>query len=650
MIEIFDRDRRRVAIAENAHAVSETEKLNALWYFYFSLPYGDPKNEYCQPFYYVRHEGGELYRIMPESTTLDETGRITYQCEHVLATLIDNILFGYHVVGNLGTYTPDVIRYILDHQLVKNWVLYECDFQNQYEYGWEQESLLSALFSVITPLDKPMIVTDTSVYPWRLSLKRLDTTSNPEMYIRRGHNMGQFSRNRDPQNIVTRLYPLGYGEGVNQLGIAGVNGGVPYLQSPKEITDKYGIIERVWTDRRYEDAGSLKAAAEVMLRELQNPLATYAVGFNELNTSDYDKAAIGKRLRIIYDDDQPEVDTFITEITRRFEDVKQSSLTVANKATSIAASVADMADRQRIEQTYAQGATQIYSQALQANSDADSGAVMDFFIPEEMRIINKVLVKVRLSRFRAYSQATATEAAKTVTSDTKDEETRSSESGGKTTTSTSSGGGVYTSTSYEGKKTITATATILSAENIWPTEAAMYGAAKHNHAIPDGARIALYGGKDQNGNVIADGYATFVESGAHSHGEHDHDVRIPGHDHEVEIDDHTHRVTIPAHTHEVTIPGHSHKVVVPAHGHTITPGIFEYGNPQNFGLYVNSAKKADFSGRSAELDITDFLTDADNMIPRGRWLSLEVRPDDLAYISIDLIVQGFIQSRGDKTV
>lgn len=111
MIEIFDRNRRRVAIAENAHAVSETQKINSVGYFYFSLPLGDPKNEYCKPFYYVRHDGGELYRIMPESTTAEETGRISYQCEHVLATLIDNVLFGYHVVGNLGVYTADVIRY-----------------------------------------------------------------------------------------------------------------------------------------------------------------------------------------------------------------------------------------------------------------------------------------------------------------------------------------------------------------------------------------------------------------------------------------------------------------------------------------------------------------------------------------------------------
>ncbi len=114
MIEIFDKQRRRVAIAENAHAISEQKRMNSVWHFYFSLPYKDPKNEYCKPFYYVRHNGGELYRIMPETLTVDESGSVAYQCEHVLANLIDNVLFGYHVVGNLGTYTPDVIRYVLD--------------------------------------------------------------------------------------------------------------------------------------------------------------------------------------------------------------------------------------------------------------------------------------------------------------------------------------------------------------------------------------------------------------------------------------------------------------------------------------------------------------------------------------------------------
>lgn len=689
MIEIFDKSRRRVAIAENAHAISEQQRINAVWYLYFSLPYKDPKNEYCKPFYYVRHNGGELYRIMPETLSVDESGSVAYQCEHVLATLIDNILFGYHVVGNLGTYTPDVIRYVLDHQLVKNWVLDECDYRNQFEYGWEQESLLSALFSVATPLAGPYIWrTNTAVYPWRLSLKRLDTTGRPEMYVRRRHNMTSYRRGKDPQNIVTRLYPLGYGEGVNQLGIGSVNGGVPYLQSPKAITDKYGIIERVWTDRRYEDPASLKAAAEAMLQELQEPLVSYEVGYQEMTASDFDKAEIGKRLRIVYPEIDEKVDTFITEIKRDYEDAERSSLVVANKETSIASSLADMADRQRIEQTYAQGATQIYSQALQANCDAASGAVMDFFIPEEMRIINKVLVKVRMGKFRAYSKSTESDASKVVTSTTNDDQTRTSSSGGRTTsttttsddqTRTSSDGGRSTATSSSGGGTSTTTATtaqttetsdsvVLSAENIMPNDAAQYNAAKHNHALPPGGKLALWGGTTEGGALKDAGYATFVESGAHSHGAHSHKITIRSHSHRLELNDHTHRVeipshshtttipghshrvTIPDHTHTLTIPGHSHKVTVPSHSHNITPGIYQYGSPTKFGLYVNGTKKADFSGKNAELDITDLLTGSDNMIPRGSWLSLEVRPDDLAYISIDLIVQGFIQSRGDKTV
>ena len=651
MIEIFDRSRRRVAIAENAHSISEQERINSVWYMYFSLPYKDPKNEYCQPFYYVRHNGGELYRIMPEDLTVDESGSVTYQCEHVLATLIDNILFGYHVVGNLGTYTADVIRYVLDHQLVKNWVLDECDYRNQFEYGWEQESLLSALFSIANPLAGPYIWrTNTAVYPWRLSLKRLDTTGRPEMYVRRRHNMTSYHRGKDPQNIVTRLYPLGYGEGVNQLGIAGVNGGVPYLQSPKAITDKYGIIERVWVDRRYEDPSSLKAAAEAMLQELQEPAVSYEVGYQEMTASDFDKAAIGKRLRIVYPEIGEKVDTFITEIKRDFEDVERSSLVVANKETSIASSLADMADRQRIEQTYAQGATQIYSQALQANCDAASGAVMDFLIPEEMRIINKVLVKVRMGKFRAYSKSTESNASKVITSTTSDDQTRTSSSGGRTTATSSGGGGTSTTTASAEQTTETSDSVVLSAANIEPSEAAQYSAAKHNHGLKVGGMYALYGGVTAEGLLKDGGYTTFVPSGAHSHGAHSHKITIKSHNHSLTLSDHTHRVTIPDHTHTLTIQGHDHKVTIPAHSHNITPGIYQYGNPTKFGLYVNGTKKADFSGKTAELNITDLLTGSDNMIPRGSWLSLEIRPDDLAYISIDLIVQGFIQSRGDKTV
>ena len=234
MLEIFDKSRKRIAIAENASGVEEERKINSLWYLTFSLPYNDAKNEYCQPFNYVRYNDGELYRIMPVDAEITETGLLTYQCEHVLATLIDNVLFGYHVVGNRGTYTADCIRYVLNRQRVQNWVLYECDFARQFEYGWTQETLLSALFSIATPLADYMWVTDTSVYPWRLSLKSIGLGQKPQLYVRSGWNMLSYGSGSDPQQICTRLYPLGYGEGVNQLTIKSVNNGLEYIQSPQE--------------------------------------------------------------------------------------------------------------------------------------------------------------------------------------------------------------------------------------------------------------------------------------------------------------------------------------------------------------------------------------------------------------------------------
>ena len=659
MLEIFNRDRRRVAIAENAHNLREERKINSLWYLYFSLPVDDSKNEYCLPFHYVRWDDGELYRIMPAETAAAETGSVEYQCEHVLATLIDNVLFGYHVVGNRGVYTQDCINYVLDHQPVKNWVLDRCGFNRQFEYGWEQETLLSALFSIANPLSNYMWVTDTSDYPWRLSLEALDTGAKPEMYVRYSRNMLSYTGSTDPQQICTRLYPLGYGEGVNQLTIAGVNGGVPYLQSPQEYIDRYGVIERVWADRRYEDAESLKAAAQAMLDEMQEPVKQYSIGFSQLDEGEYSKAAIGKKICIVHPELGANVDTFITELKLNYGDVPSSTSMVANKSTNIASSIADMADRQRIEQTYAQGATQLYAQTLQANCDSKNGAVMNFYIPGDMRIINKIMAKVQMSSFRSYSKATEAASSQVISSSTSDTNTYSSSDGGGTSTTTSDGGGTSTTTS-EGGDTRTTTSngggqtsggTSLESSNILPDETE--GQAVHNHGLSRNVKLAVV---DENLKIIK--YNTFFCFCAHVHPEHTHEltphshsITLGKHSHSVKISAHSHSLRLQAHSHNVRIPGHSHSVTIPAHAHEITPGIFFSGRPTSFGLYVNGTKKANFNLTDAEIDLTGYLVDSStNLIPRGSWLSIEIRPNDLAYVSIDMYVQGFVQSRGDNTV
>ena len=154
-----------------------------------------------------------------------------------------------------------------------------------------------------------------------------------------------------------------------------------------------------------------------MLNELQDPLQQFEISFAELDESDYNVAQIGKRVRILQTELGTQVDTYVTELTYKYDDVPSSKIIVANKSTDIASSVADMADRQRIEQAYAQGATQLYSQSLQANCDSQNGAVMDFYLPEDMRIVNKIVAKVRVGSFRAYSKATKAAESKVVSLD-----------------------------------------------------------------------------------------------------------------------------------------------------------------------------------------------------------------------------------------
>lgn len=210
---------------------------------------------------------------------------------------------------------------------------------------------------------------------------------------------------------------------------------------------------------------------------------------------------------------------------------------------------------------------------------------------------------------------------KVVSSTSASQKTYSSTSGGGSTSTTSSGGGQ------------TSGATTLESSNVLPSQTS--GQAVHNHGLSRGARLAT----TSDGQTI-DGYETFVWSGAHVHPAHTH-----------EIDDHSHSVRIPSHSHNVTIPGHSHNITIPAHEHDITPGIYFYGSPRQFDLYVNGKKKATIVSTDTELDLTQYLVDTSSkLIPRGSWLSIEIRPNDLAYVSIDMFVQGFVQSRGDATV
>lgn len=624
--QVFDRNMKRLAYLDNAMSVGYTLETNSLWTATFTMPADDPKTEYCTPLNYVEIFDGDeridLFRIIGEDLERSDGATRFYNCEHVLATLLNDVLFQYHQCGGTGVRTAEVLNYILNRQTTRNWVLGSCDFERFFEYNWENSTLLAALFAVPECFDSDYLWTwDTTGYPWSLSLVAPSDRLKSE--IRYAKNMTEIRKSRDDTGLANRIYALGYGEGVNQLTISSVNNGLPYVEDALSI-EKYGLCSSILVDTRYEVEENLKAYAEQILRESAEPYYSYEIGAIDLHrlTGDaFSRFWPGEIVRIVDDEDGVNLRARIVSVTKDDAqgDPGAVSVTIANKSKDIAGSISDLQSRALIGETYAQGATnqQVYN--FSDNADADHPATMKIYIDESVVRINKMLLNIQFEPFRAFEQAIGGGGGQTTSS------------GGGTTTSsgggstTSSGGG--STTSSGGGQTSSGTA--LESSNILPNETS--GQAVHNHGLSSGAKLAIV---DSSLKIV--GYESFVWSGAHVHPAHTH--RISDHTHRV--DSHTHRVS--AHTH--TVPAHTH--TVQNHTHAIQFGIYEGQRASRATIRVDGNVLPAQSGYD-NIDIVAYLSKDDaGKIQRGTWHTIEVLPDTMSRIVGAVFSQTFCNSRG----
>ena len=649
-LEIYDMNRVPVCMLQNAFDIQEQQSLNALWYLDFKLPATDAKNEFCNAYWYARFNDGELYRMFPNGyNDASDLPYYSYHCEHVLATLLNKVMPGIVTMGGYYQPTPDVLRAILAKQDIQDWVLGECDFSRRFEYGFEKENLLAALFSVPQCFDEDYIWTfETKGYPWVLNLKRLNKNAEPVLNVRYGYNRLSYNRQPDYTNHVTKLYAYGSGEGVNQLNIKKFTNGLGYILADKEHIEKYGIRESIWVDRRYENEETLYAAAQSMLNELCDPITSYSCGF-------IGDVKIGEVVNII-DYEQ----TYVVKKIITYGDIDDIQYELSNKQPTLASTIADLANRQRIETTYSQGATNIYSVCFVDNADANNGLDCDFYMPQSMRFVNKVVAKIKYDSFRAYSGTTEQGGSISSTSAAGGRISSTSAAGGQISSTSESGGG---GTSAAGGGTSRSTA---SGGNSSETTTANRSTILSGAATTNRSGYAGGGKSDSTGYALTSydkykHYHSYSKPVSHTHtiqhgheidvSNHTHNVSIPSHRHSFEIDDHvhelpahTHSFSLPAHTHSFSLPAHRHTFELPSHKHDIAPGIHRYGNPTQVELKVNGNSKGFFEDRSFEVDITEWLANDDGMISRGSFQTLSVIPNDIAHISVSLTVIGFIQS------
>lgn len=619
-----------VTILENAYKIGYTKETNNLWTCSFSLPLDDPKREDVTAKRFLELWDHDKYIgkfiVNPKKTVKNDSDRsITYNCEHVLSTLHSDVLFRYHQFT--GYNTEQVLSMLLDLQETKHWQLGTVEIIRDSEYSWENEdSLFNATFSVPKPFNEPYLWTwDDAVYPFILNLVYPDDEKVDE--IRYGKNLKGIEKDEDSTNLITRIYPLGYGEGVNQLGIESVNGGIPYLQAEQSIIDLYGIHKRIWIDKKIEDAASLKASGQVFLDKYKTPQVTVSVDCIDYELIDPYKLVkydVSKIVGVYDEDTDTDIDLRIMKITKSdiYGDPSNIKFEIGNVREDIGTAYSDLQKKQLVNDTYSQGATNIDSRDFQDNCDQTHPAVIRFPIPGDVVNINEMKLTFETQKFRAFERAIKGGGAVVSSTSAGGGSTQTSSSGGGSTQTSSSGGGSVQSSSAGGDhvhKMFSGNGET-SAPDIWG----------EYFAFADQGQQSAAGMKA--GGIGTDLW-TFGSSGSHSH-----DVNVPNH---------THSVNTSAHTHDVSIPAHMHDITLPDHTHDIEFGIYELSDTPSQITITVDGNNVPVNGTSGQdIDLVPYLSkDSDGRIQRGRYAEIKITPNSLARINATVISRLFIQSR-----
>ncbi|HDR4551262.1 phage tail spike protein [Bacillus cereus] len=671
------------AYLKNAYKISYEQHLNETWDAAFSLPFDDEKRleiielDFVEIFDQDKRIG--MFRIMPNETERNEEEKtIRYKCEHVLSTLLDDVLFGYHQLSNHTT--VDVLEYILSKQEVKRWKLGTVDFKRYFHYGWENENtLLGPLLSIPKPFNESYQWTwDDTTYPWTLNLVRANNEITGEIRYRK--NLRGIRKSVDPSNIMTRIYPLGYGEGVNQLTVKDVNPtGKNYLEAPANIIEKYGMHKYIWVDRRFTVKQSLYDSAKALLDERCVPKVTYeveAVDYELIDPYKLEKYEIGKLVRV-HDEDLGILED-VRIVRKGKSDVTGNPLDVtfdiANKTEDLGTTQADIEKRQQINEVYSQGSTNILNYSYNDNCDSENPAVIKFFLPDDLVNINTLELTYETEEFRTYGATTESTPTEIKTSSSGGGTVTSTSAGGEGTYTSSAGGQTITSTSSGGQSSITSEsggqASVTSESGgqgaytsnsgggtTQTTDSKIFGEMWIESDVPTSPDFPYHRHVLKFSDQFNHGHSISIAPHSHAFSlpSHSHTVSLPSHKHEVKIQSHTHDVTISAHQHQVTLPSHKHDVTIsphdhtveiPSHRHDISHGIFRLNQmPSKVTIKVDGNPIPATSVSGENIDLISYLSKGnDGKIERGKWHEVEILPDKLGRINANIISRLFISS------
>lgn len=252
----------------------------------------------------------------------------------------------------------------------------------------------------------------------------IDQGANNNVELRLGYNLKDLIVEYDPLDIVTRVIPLGYGEGINQLDIKKVNGGIEYIEDAPSISE-YGVIEGVVTNLDIQNADTLKIYGKTVLDEKKQIKLVY--GISQLDVSvlaghEFETYDLGDTLYTLCD--VMNIDVYARVVERDRDLILNPwnpTLAISTRPITLSDQIINLKLRNQSLENAPQGNTCIFPINIAENSDATHPITFDLDIPKETININKVYINLHGRKYRANS--------------------KDSESGGGIVSTTASGGG-----------------------------------------------------------------------------------------------------------------------------------------------------------------------------------------------------------------
>ena len=438
-----------------------------------------------------------------------------------------------------------------------------------------------------------------------------------------------------------------------------------------------------------------------MLKKLEEPAITYELDIQTISGAA--NLSIGDTVRIV----NGKLDEYMVVqkmIKPNLSGAPQSGKIVLGHGTQdVADSMASIADKQRISETYAQGSESIFTDSFYDNADAANPAEVTFTIPENAVHVNEIRFTARLTSFRAYSKATRGGGARTQstsgggssnvtssdggasqqTSSSGGNSNQTSSSGGNTTQSSSSGGGgsrtsssggsTQTSSGTGGQSSQTSSSggssTSTSSYNdsgstgdaIWkdkwnshPISETTVDGKSHSHNLHhhthDDSHRHIVSVPSHTHNITIPSHTHSITIPSHQHTidipDHTHSVSIPSHTHSVQIPSHTHSVSIPSHTHDVSIPSHTHDITLPDHTHQIEYGIYKGPSASTMAIYLDNTLVGTYNGSIRNVNLISYMSkNANGNILRGDH-TIRIVPNGLTRIEGTFQIRLFTNAHG----